>query len=421
MRSLVVFVGGGLCAALLFWVLGGGRREPAAGDNPGSGGGEAPAAAPQDAAGAEPAASPQAPVVVARSVFFAGDASREAAAAPSAPAAVPVPAAAPAGATADVVPGTLAVSEERALARSVFDNGDRRRGARMLEEIYRTGRDKPQVDLSGEVERLLEAGASPEQRREYVQYLARFDKVGRVLEDLLDHAAQQAEKADDDAAAARSVWDDLSLAHEISRDAADRARVLEQLVPFLRRHVFGVRPSPLLASHAVQPGESLFTIAARYQTTVDALRRLNGLKNDNIQPRHRLRILEGKVKVFVDKSDFRLWTTVDGRLLLELPVGLGKDNATPAGSFVIRVKQKDPPWWKPGGGTIPAGDPENVLGSRWMGFEETRDFTGYGIHGTQDPTSVGKESSAGCIRLRNEDVELLFDFVPYGTEVVIRP
>jgi lipoprotein-anchoring transpeptidase ErfK/SrfK len=54
-----------------------------------------------------------------------------------------------------------------------------------------------------------------------------------------------------------------------------------------------------------------------------------------------------------------------------------------------------------------------------MGFEETRDFTGYGIHGTQDPTSVGKESSAGCIRLRNEDVEDLFAWIPRGAGVTI--
>ena len=77
-------------------------------------------------------------------------------------------------------------------------------------------------------------------------------------------------------------------------------------------------------------------------------------------------------------------------------------------------------WWRPGEQPIPAGDPRNILGARWLGFRETQDLAGFGIHGTEDPSSLGKESSAGCIRLRNEDIEVLFDFAPYGTEVVVR-
>jgi lipoprotein-anchoring transpeptidase ErfK/SrfK len=55
-----------------------------------------------------------------------------------------------------------------------------------------------------------------------------------------------------------------------------------------------------------------------------------------------------------------------------------------------------------------------------MGFEDKGDFYGYGIHGTHDPSTVGKESSNGCIRLTNENVEELFEFVKIKTKVAIQ-
>jgi lipoprotein-anchoring transpeptidase ErfK/SrfK len=99
-------------------------------------------------------------------------------------------------------------------------------------------------------------------------------------------------------------------------------------------------------------------------------------------------------------------------------VGLGKDGRTPRGSFTIEVKQENPVWWKDGQ-AIPFGDPENVLGTRWMGFEDRPGTSGYGIHGTTEPETIGLNRSMGCVRMRNEEVQELFDFVPRGTSVEI--
>ncbi|MBI4603256.1 MAG: L,D-transpeptidase family protein [Planctomycetes bacterium] len=291
----------------------------------------------------------------------------------------------------------------------------------MLEDLFERSKDRADLDLSAEVLRLLGVERRLEKRREYVQYLARRDRTGRVVQDLLARAQEDARRADDDADAAVAAWDGFTLAHEASVGPEERRAVLAHLAPFLERHIYSGRHSPLLKTHTVKSGDSLFTIAAEHKTTLDSIKRLNRLKSDTIQPRQRLRVLEGKVRIVVDKSEFALWATIDGRLLFDLPVGLGRDNGTPSGAFVIRVRQKDPAWWRPGEAPLPAGDPGNILGTRWLGFEETRELSGYGIHGTQDPSTVGTESSAGCIRLRNEDIELLFDFVPYGTEVAIRP
>ena len=80
----------------------------------------------------------------------------------------------------------------------------------------------------------------------------------------------------------------------------------------------------------------------------------------------------------------------------------------------------NPTWFRTGKEPLPAGHPENILGTRWLGFEDTEDYEGLGIHGTTNPTDLGAESSAGCVRLRKDDVELLFDFVDLRTNVVIR-
>jgi lipoprotein-anchoring transpeptidase ErfK/SrfK len=90
---------------------------------------------------------------------------------------------------------------------------------------------------------------------------------------------------------------------------------------------------------------------------------------------------------------------------------------TPEGLFTITVKAVDPYYRKK---DIPGGDPGNPLGSRWIGFDAAgTDGRTYGLHGTNAPESVGQYVSQGCIRLHNESVESLYDFVPLGTRVLI--
>jgi lipoprotein-anchoring transpeptidase ErfK/SrfK len=88
--------------------------------------------------------------------------------------------------------------------------------------------------------------------------------------------------------------------------------------------------------------------------------------------------------------------------------------------FVIEEKIPHPDWYPKPGVKIPYGDPENILGTRWMAFRNTAEYRGFGIHGTADPTSIGKAMSSGCIRMRRADVERLFDWTPIGMKVTIR-
>ena len=64
---------------------------------------------------------------------------------------------------------------------------------------------------------------------------------------------------------------------------------------------------------------------------------------------------------------------------------------------------------------MPPESSQNVLGTRWLGFN----LSGYGIHGTTEPETIGQQVTAGCIRMRNEDVEELYSIVQLETRVVV--
>lgn len=101
-----------------------------------------------------------------------------------------------------------------------------------------------------------------------------------------------------------------------------------------------------------------------------------------------------------------------------IPIAIGKvGDETPLGTFTVVVKAEDPYYRK---SDIPGGDPRNPLGSRWIGFDALQtDGRTYGIHGTNDPHSIGYAVTAGCIRLANEDVERLYESIPLGTVIHI--
>ena len=94
------------------------------------------------------------------------------------------------------------------------------------------------------------------------------------------------------------------------------------------------------------------------------------------------------------------------------PIAIGKPSTpTPTGSYSIINKAVNPTWRPNSRNPVPPG-PANPLGVRWMGF-----YRGYGIHGNNDSSSVGKSISLGCIRMYNYDVTELYSIVDIGTPV----
>lgn len=107
-------------------------------------------------------------------------------------------------------------------------------------------------------------------------------------------------------------------------------------------------------------------------------------------------------RIIVDLSQRMLYLLDNNIVTRGFPVGIGTMlTVTPAGEYTIINKQP-----KYGG----------PFGAFWMGLSKPH----YGIHGTNDPSSIGHMVSHGCIRMYNEDVLALAAIVPIGTRVTIR-
>ena len=107
--------------------------------------------------------------------------------------------------------------------------------------------------------------------------------------------------------------------------------------------------------------------------------------------------------IIVSLGKRQLYLLENNKVIRGFPIGVGKMlTKTPSGTFRIINKAPNP------------GGPFGVM---WMGLN----LPHYGIHGTNDPSSIGKEVSKGCIRMYNQDVLELSRIVPVGTIVTIRP
>ena len=167
-------------------------------------------------------------------------------------------------------------------------------------------------------------------------------------------------------------------------------------------------------TYTVATGDSLYEIAKKHGTTVELLKTVNALKSDVIHPGDSLKVVKGTFSIQVDKSDNVLTLLLDNQMLKRYKVATGSEDKTKAGTFKIVNKLENPTWYR-AGAVVPANSPENILGTRWLGF----DLTGFGIHGTTQPETIGQHVTSGCVRMVNQDVEELYSLVPTGTQVVI--
>lgn len=175
-------------------------------------------------------------------------------------------------------------------------------------------------------------------------------------------------------------------------------------------------PQPHFADpYVIQSGDKLERIAPKYQISWQYLASLNKVDPRRIQAGKKLKVIKGPFAVFVDLSDFELTVHAHGFFVKRYTVGIGKDGASPIGKFKVLEKVEKPQYTDPNGKVIAGGAPTNPLGTHWIDIGNS-----YGIHGTIEPDSIGKAESRGCIRMRNEEVVEVYNFLVKGSEVVIR-
>ena len=170
--------------------------------------------------------------------------------------------------------------------------------------------------------------------------------------------------------------------------------------------------------YKVKGGDRLARIADHHAVTWELICRINGLPDPRkLRVGQTIKIPTGPFHCVITKSEFRLDVYLGspgeaGSLFVtSFRVGLGKDNSTPTGTWMVASGSKAHPatYYSPRGeGVIAADDPQNPLGGYWLGLTgmsgEAVGKTSYGIHGTIEPDSIGKQASMGCIRLGADDI-----------------
>lgn len=212
-------------------------------------------------------------------------------------------------------------------------------------------------------------------------------------------------------------------AMEIVEDTDKLREVQERIEEISLEVILSPTIDECSTEYVVRSRDVLIKIAKKFNTTVNLIKRSNNLTSDIIRSGQKLKINTCKFSLVIDKSQNLLLLKKEDKVIKTYVVSTGKDNSTPTGTFYIdRSKLIDPTWYKTGA-IIPPDSPDNILGSRWMGLGGVDDggvkIEGYGIHGTTKPNDLGKQITLGCVRMKNEDIEVLFDIVPVGTEVII--
>jgi len=188
-----------------------------------------------------------------------------------------------------------------------------------------------------------------------------------------------------------------------------------------------VENDPLVENYTVQPNEVLIRIGQRFEVPAEILMRINGIRDARRVPAgQQLKVPRGPFNAKIYKSQFRMDVYLQDLYVRSFPVGLGVDASTPEGVWRVKNSLSNPTYYPPPSAAekrvIAADDPKNPLGEDWIGLEyvegEAVDTEKYGIHGTIEPDSIGKNASAGCVRMHNEDVAFVYSLLQPGCSTV---
>lgn len=263
--------------------------------------------------------------------------------------------------------------------------------------------------LLHQAEQAAQQGKLPEAQAALEQLLKAFPDAPIVDQAILQLGAvyEQQQKLVEARTMYRLLLDRFPNSSRAAEAQTDLGRVNVALL-------FSPIPTDNAIIYEVKPGDSLGRIAEANGTTVELLKKSNRLNSNVIRPGQKLKVPKSRFSILVDKSLNQLLLKEDGQFFKLYRVATGENNSSPVGMFKIVNKVPNPVWYRQGA-AVPPNSPDNILGTRWLGLEKA----GYGIHGSVDPSGIGKQVTAGCVRMNNPEVEELFAIVPIGTDVTI--
>ncbi|MCL2349095.1 MAG: LysM peptidoglycan-binding domain-containing protein, partial [Planctomycetaceae bacterium] len=224
--------------------------------------------------------------------------------------------------------------------------------------------------------------------------------------------------AQGDVAGGYARLNDLYFSDKISPE--DKRFVTKYLDQVAVSVVFSKRYNVLEPLYIVQNGDTMESIANQYQITPELLRKINQIPDKaQVTAGAQLKVIRGPLDVLVYPNEHELVILSKDRYACRFPICTGFSYAGQRGQFAVQEKVLHPEYnLMDRAETIPAGSPENPLGSRWIRFSMQNG--NLGLHGTNHPECVGTaEKTGGVFGMREKDIIEVFDMVVVGSKVTI--
>jgi len=281
---------------------------------------------------------------------------------------------------------------------------------------------KPKTDRKPELLfDIAQTHSDPDRRRSYLRRAARLSPRGEIARKV---AREYGTTLGPDPSPAENLFHlSLKFRHRTSPGSKKRQALLEKLQKASDRVFRTGEPRLDAKTYTVERGDTLSEIAAKHDVGIGWVNYTNGRSlpvrggpdiATRLRPGDQLTIFPAPLSIEVFIADTRLYLFYDDQYFVKsYPVGVGKggNDKTPTGTYKITSRTTKPRWTHPETGKVlPYGHEENIIGTRWISLS----LSGYGIHGI-DPKlndTIGTKSSMGCIRMKNEKAEELYDLLP---------
>jgi len=224
----------------------------------------------------------------------------------------------------------------------------------------------------------------------------------------------------------------LNVILPMCKSQQQRATVKEQLSKLADKWLFSrtvLAGDALCETYRVKRGEQLIRIGEQFKVPYEILMQINNIQRpEALRAGQTIKVINGPFHAKIYRSSFTMDLYLRNTFVRSFPVGLGMPNRqTPNGTWRVKPAGKlvSPPWTNPDTQQVyHPSHPDYPLGSRWIelqGIEgDAAGQTGFGIHGTKDPETVGTAGSRGCIRLHNGDAILIYNLlVPIHSTVTV--
>ena len=289
-----------------------------------------------------------------------------------------------------------------------------------------------QTGLERDVERELdfEPEGKPEGPRpipEGLKPVIESGDVGTEAAELIAEARQDI--ASGKVIAARDKLNQVLLSRPLSLQESNAVKAI--LAELSNKWLFSREPysgDTLTGTYKVQAGNLLSQIAKQYKVPYEILMTINNIKRpENLRAGETIKVINGPFHAIVYRSLFIMDLYLGNKTYVKsYRVGLGEEGLeTPTGKWRVKKDGKliKPTWTDPATGkTYVADAPDYPLGSRWIALEgldgNAKGRTGFAVHGTKDPQTIGTRSSRGCIRLLNGEAIELYNLLAPGLSEV---